>query len=166
MELVKPTSTDVTNVKANTSCDDKDPHTKDDQINATVNISREKNNPEGNVNLINQEDDRNVDSMHCSNEEAAEKKYAADDENLYASVDKNPSKKKKKGFTFDNNKYENLSQETDYEVPHLKILGRIETEFHFTSMLYINYAKHYLYINFSHIIIPSILMSCSFFRFM
>lgn len=159
MELVRPTSTDITNVKATTSCDSEN-LSKNDRINATVNISRETN-PEDNVsvdNLVNREKDHNVDSTHCSNEGAAEKKCAADNENLCdTSVDKSSSKKKKKGFTFDNDKYENLSQEMDYEVPRLKILGRIETEFQFTSMLYINYAKTFVYINFS-CVISSILM--------
>lgn len=35
--------------------------------------------------------------------------------------------------TFDRNKYENLSEDTEYQMPKLKILGRVDTEFRFTS---------------------------------
>lgn len=147
MELVKPTSIDDTSLKATTSfVNNEDPHTshsKNEEIDATFNVAREKNNHEDNVstgNLVNQEKDCSVDSTHCSSEETVKKKCAIDDKSLdNTCVDKSPSKRKKNVFTFDNNKYENLSQETNYEVPRLKILGKIETEFKFTSMLYINY---------------------------
>lgn len=153
MELVKPTSTDVTNLKATTSFISKeDPHTshsKNEEINATLNVAREKNNHEDNVstdNLVNQEKDCSVDPTHCSSEETVKKNCAVDDKSSdNTCVDKSPSRRKKNVIIFDNNKYENLSRETDYEVPHLKILGKIETEFKFTSMLYINYVKHYVY---------------------
>ncbi|KAF7417727.1 hypothetical protein HZH68_000380 [Vespula germanica] len=36
--------------------------------------------------------------------------------------------------TFDRNKYEDLSQDEQYELPKLKILGRIDTEFQFTNL--------------------------------
>jgi len=153
VEFVKPTSTDVTNLKASTSFISKeDPHTshlKNEEIDATLNVAREKNNHEDNVNadnLVNQEKDCSVDSTHCSSEETVKKNCPVDDKNLNNTcVDKSPSRRKKNVITFDNNKYENLSQETDYEVPRLKILGKIDTEFKFTSMLYINYVKHYVY---------------------
>ena len=35
--------------------------------------------------------------------------------------------------TFDRDKYENLSEDVEYELPKLKVLGRVETEFRFTS---------------------------------
>lgn len=41
--------------------------------------------------------------------------------------------------TFDRNKYEDLSEDKDYELPKLQILGRVETEFKFTSKYYIIY---------------------------
>ncbi|XP_077268995.1 LOW QUALITY PROTEIN: general transcription factor IIIC subunit l(2)37Cd [Temnothorax americanus] len=142
VELVKPTSMDITNSEATTSRISKDLHTShsdNEQINATFNVTRERDNYEGDISVDNstiQEEDRDLDSTHCS-EEAAEKKYTVDndDKNLCDTcVDKNPSRNKKNTFAFDNNKYENLSQETDYEVPYLKILGRIETEFKFTNL--------------------------------
>lgn len=45
--------------------------------------------------------------------------------------------------TFDRNKYEDLSQDEQYELPKLKILGRIDTEFQFTSMYFNNIIKIY-----------------------
>ncbi|XP_043790065.1 general transcription factor 3C polypeptide 5 isoform X2 [Apis laboriosa] len=36
--------------------------------------------------------------------------------------------------TFDRNKYEDLSEDKDYELPKLQILGRVETEFKFTNL--------------------------------
>lgn len=142
MGLIK--SMDITNLKV-ASCINKEEldtsKSKNRQINATLNIAKIRNNHEDNAidNFVGQEEDRNVNSMHYSSEEAAEKKYAMNNENLHDTcIDKNPSKRKKNISTFDNNKYINLSQETDYEVPQLKILGRIETEFKFTSMFYIN----------------------------
>jgi len=61
-------------------------------------------------------------------------------------TDKNLLKRKKNLFIFNNNKYENLSQRTDYEVPRLKILGRIETEFKFMSIYYIYIIYKYVYV--------------------
>lgn len=40
--------------------------------------------------------------------------------------------------TFDRNKYEDLSEDKDYELPKLKVLGRVDTEFRFTSMRFIS----------------------------
>lgn len=37
--------------------------------------------------------------------------------------------------TFSRQKYENLSSDQNYELPKLKVLGRIDTEFKFTSKL-------------------------------
>lgn len=51
------------------------------------------------------------------------------------SEDKSSPKRKKNILpTFDNKRYENFSQETDYDLPRLKILGRVETEFKFTNL--------------------------------
>ena len=36
--------------------------------------------------------------------------------------------------TFDRNKYEDLSEDRDYELPKLKVLGRVDTEFRFTNL--------------------------------
>ncbi|XP_011059580.1 PREDICTED: general transcription factor 3C polypeptide 5 isoform X1 [Acromyrmex echinatior] len=83
----------------------------------------------------NKEKDCSVNFIHCNNKGAAEKKCATDNKNLYDTcTDKNLLKRKKNLFIFNNNKYENLSQRTDYEVPRLKILGRIETEFKFANL--------------------------------
>ncbi|CAB0036871.1 unnamed protein product [Trichogramma brassicae] len=35
--------------------------------------------------------------------------------------------------TFDRNKYENLASDVEYELPKLKVLGRVDTEFRFTN---------------------------------
>jgi len=160
MELIKLKSMDITNLKVTPPYISKEDldifHPKNEQINATFNIARKKNIHEDNIcvdNLINQEKDctQNVNSKHRNNEEAAEKKYATDNKNLYdICIDKSPSRKKKNIFTFDNNKYKNLFQETDYKVPCLKILGKIETEFKFTSMFYLNYAKNVISSFFSY----------------
>lgn len=37
--------------------------------------------------------------------------------------------------TFDRHKYENLSEDAAYQLPKLKVLGRVESEFRFTSRL-------------------------------
>lgn len=81
---------------------------EDSKDNANIENSIEKNCTADNVN--------NLDGTH-------------EDEN-------SPKRKRNVLPTFDNNRYENLSQETDYELPFLKILGRVETEFKFTSMFY------------------------------
>ncbi|XP_058806576.1 general transcription factor 3C polypeptide 5 [Phymastichus coffea] len=36
--------------------------------------------------------------------------------------------------TFDRNKYENLSEDTEYQLPKLKVLGRVDTEFRFSNL--------------------------------
>ncbi|XP_014223258.1 general transcription factor 3C polypeptide 5 [Trichogramma pretiosum] len=36
--------------------------------------------------------------------------------------------------TFDRNKYENLASDVEYELPKLKVLGKVDTEFRFTSL--------------------------------
>ncbi|XP_018343284.1 PREDICTED: general transcription factor 3C polypeptide 5 [Trachymyrmex septentrionalis] len=88
----------------------------------------------GGISSISMENDCSVNFIHCNNKGAAEKKCATDNKNQYDTcIDKNLLKRKKNLFIF-NNKYENLSQRTDYEVPRLKILGRIETEFKFTNL--------------------------------
>ncbi|XP_011698841.1 PREDICTED: general transcription factor 3C polypeptide 5 isoform X2 [Wasmannia auropunctata] len=135
-ELIEPKSMDITDLKATSSSITQEAlgtsHSKNEQINTTFDIVREKDNHKDNVsvdNMINQEEDYDV------NEKAAVKKYTANNENLHDTcIEKSSSKRKTDIFTFDNNKYENISQETDYEVPHLKILGRIETEFKFTNL--------------------------------
>lgn len=117
-------------------------HSKNEQVNTTFDVARKKDH-EGNINIdsvIDQEKGCNINFMYCSNEEATGEKCATDNENLHDTcIDKNSPKKKNNIFTFNNDKYENLSERTDYKVPHLKILGRIETEFKFTSMFCINY---------------------------
>lgn len=43
--------------------------------------------------------------------------------------------------TFDRNKYEDLSEDKDYTLPKLQILGRVDTEFRFTSMYGLKWIK-------------------------
>lgn len=142
VEFIQPKSVDNTNLKTVTFCVSKEDlntsHSKNEQINATFNIVRKETNFEGTASvddLINQKKNCDVNSPHCSSQETAEKKCAVDNTGSHDTcIDNNLSKKKKIVSTFDNNKYENLSQETDYQVPQLKILGRIETEFKFTNL--------------------------------
>lgn len=84
-----------------------------------------------------QERDGNVNSVRLRVADGAEKKCAVVDIKDLRNVDKNPSDEENKmSFTFD--KYENLSKDTDYALPYLKVLGRVDTEFRFTSR-YIDY---------------------------
>ncbi|OXU20449.1 hypothetical protein TSAR_014419 [Trichomalopsis sarcophagae] len=46
----------------------------------------------------------------------------------------NDNDDKNKSPTFDRNKYENLADDKDYELPKLKVLGRVDTEFRFTNL--------------------------------
>lgn len=46
----------------------------------------------------------------------------------------NDAEESNKSPTYDRDKYENLSEDTEYELPKLKVLGRVDTEFRFTSM--------------------------------
>lgn len=52
--------------------------------------------------------------------------------------------------TFDRNKYEDLSEDNDYTLPKLQILGQVDTEFRFTSMYGLKWIKSNL-CNFFHI---------------
>lgn len=63
------------------------------------------------------------------------------------------SSKNKKDIppTFDRNKYEDLSEDKDYTLPKLQILGRVDTEFRFTSMYGLKWIKSNL-CNFFHIL--------------
>lgn len=45
----------------------------------------------------------------------------------------NEDSEKNKSPTFDRKKYENLADDQEYELPKLKVLGRVDTEFRFTS---------------------------------
>ncbi|XP_012530118.2 general transcription factor 3C polypeptide 5 isoform X2 [Monomorium pharaonis] len=142
MELIQPKSVDITNLKASitTGISNEDLNTsysKNEQINTAFNIVEKENNHKGNIsvgNLLNQKKDCDINSPHCNSEETAEKESAIDNTNLHnICMDKNLLERKKTTSIF-HNKYEHLSQETDYQVPYLKILGRIETEFKFTNL--------------------------------
>lgn len=70
-------------------------------------------------------------------ENTIEKNCTTDNINNLDNTQENENSPKRKRNvlpTFDNSKYENMSKEVDYELPCLKILGRVETEFKFTSM--------------------------------
>lgn len=43
--------------------------------------------------------------------------------------------KENKSPTFDLDKYENLSNDNEYRLPKIKVLGQIDTEFKFTSIV-------------------------------
>lgn len=56
--------------------------------------------------------------------------------------------------SFEKNKYENLSEDTEYQLPKLKVLGRVDSEFRFTSMFKLIH-KYYLFKSKSVLIGPS-----------
>jgi len=96
---------------------------KDEQINSISNVMIKEDSCKDNANI----------------ENTIEKNCTADNINNLDDTHENensPEGKRNVLPTFDNNKYENLSQEIDYELPCLKILGKVETEFVFTSMFY------------------------------
>lgn len=120
--------TDTTSLEATASCNSKEnktSHLLDEQINSVSNIAIREDGCKDNV------------SGDAAVEDTVEKNCTADNiKNVDAHEDKSsPKRKKNLSLSFDNDRYENLSQETDYELPRLKILGRTETEFKFTSML-------------------------------
>lgn len=90
-------------------------------------VGKDRGNPIGN--LTNQTRDRDVNS---SSENIAKGAVVTD---LYSKyTDRDPPRRAKDALpTFDRDKYENLSQDTDYQLPHLKVLGRVDVEFKFTS---------------------------------
>lgn len=111
-EAIKSKCTDTTNLEATASCiiDSKE------NLKTTIKEDSCKDN--------------------VSIEDTVERRHTADNIKNFDGAHEESSPKSKKNVlsTFDNNKYENLSQKTDYELPCLKILGRVETEFKFTSM--------------------------------
>lgn len=112
---------------------------EDQQIDNLSNIAIRRDSHEENAvnNLINQERDDN--SVHYSTRDGIEEKSAIVDirdlSDTCADTNRNSLNKKSNTLlTFDKNKYENLSHDTDYVLPRLKVLGRVDTEFKFTSM--------------------------------
>ncbi|XP_012220563.2 general transcription factor 3C polypeptide 5 [Linepithema humile] len=137
---------DSTNVKATTSCVGEEnldaTHLKEQPKNTS---DTKKDNHEDNAdinNLIDQIHNCNVGSKHSITGDAAEKNCATSNtKNLCdTSTGESLSRKKTTSFTFNDNKYENLSQDADYELPSLKILGRVDTEFKFTNLCDFQYA--------------------------
>lgn len=144
IEATKSKCIDTTNLEDTRSCTIGDKEnlktshlSEDEQINSVFNVTMKEDSSKDNT----------------STEDTVEKKCAADNiKNLDATYEDKSSPKRKRNVlpTFDNNRYENFSRETDYELPRLKILGRVETEFKFTSMFYNNLCKTlYLYNNFN-----------------
>ncbi|XP_014472456.1 PREDICTED: general transcription factor 3C polypeptide 5 isoform X2 [Dinoponera quadriceps] len=85
--------------------------------------------------------DSDINSVHSNNEDVAKKSINAitntiDLHHTCVNTDKDSSKRKKDvlSASFDYDKYENLSQDTDYDLPHLKVLGRVDIEFKFTNL--------------------------------
>jgi len=120
-EAMKSKCTDTADLKATASSTINNENLKtfhlleDEQINSISNIVIKEDSCKDNANIENTADNINkLDGTH-------------ENENF-------PKEKRNVLPTFDNSRYENLSQETDYELPCLKILGRVETEFKFTSM--------------------------------
>ncbi|XP_032669040.1 general transcription factor 3C polypeptide 5 isoform X2 [Odontomachus brunneus] len=92
-----------------------------------------RNNHQGDAvnNLVNQARNQDIGFSVDSSSEAAVRTCAS---NLY-NLDTNPPKRKKDASpTFDHDKYENLSQDAGYDLPRLKILGRVDIEFNFTNL--------------------------------
>ncbi|XP_070156549.1 general transcription factor 3C polypeptide 5 [Polyergus mexicanus] len=119
---------DATNLEATASCiigskeNLKTSHlVEDEQINSAFNVTIKEDSCKDNVSI----------------EDIVDKRCTADNiKNVDSTHEDKSSPKRKKNVlsTFDNNRYENLSQKTDYELPCLKILGRVETEFKFTNL--------------------------------
>lgn len=129
IEATKSKYMDITDLKATASSITNEKNFKtfhlleDEQINSLSNITMKDDSCKDNANI----------------ENTVEENCTADNiNNLDGTYENENSLKRKRNVlsTFDNNRYENLSQETDYELPYLKILGRVETEFKFTSMFY------------------------------
>ena len=58
----------------------------------------------------------------------------------------NIDSEKNKPPTFDRDKYEHLSEDAEYMLPKLKVLGRVDTEFRFTSKhisIFLSYNNHH-----------------------
>ncbi|GAB1862390.1 General transcription factor 3C polypeptide 5 [Camponotus japonicus] len=120
-EATKSKCTDTADLKATASSTINNENLKtfhlleDEQINSISNIVIKEDSCKDNANIENTADNINkLDGTH-------------ENENF-------PKEKRNVLPTFDNSRYENLSQETDYELPCLKILGRVETEFKFTNL--------------------------------
>lgn len=126
-EVTKSKCTETADLKATASSTINDENLKtfhlleDEQINSISNVIMKENSCNDNANI----------------ENTAEKNCTADNIDKLDGICENENSPKEKRNvlpSFDNSRYENLSQETDYELPCLKILGRVETEFKFTSM--------------------------------
>lgn len=113
----------------------------DKQTDNQTQIMMNKDNHEGIVvnNLVNQIQNCSINSPSYDTGNPSNIKSISNDSenscNISIDTDGVSSKWKKDTLpTFDHNKYENLSQDIDYELPRLKVLGRVDTEFKFFSM--------------------------------
>lgn len=136
------TKSKSTNIKATTSSIDRENldanhSNEDDQLKSTSDARKDNHEDNADVNnLIDRIDNCNVTSKNCITENTVGEKNC-DTDNTKDSPDTSTgesfARKKITSFTFNVKKYENLSQDADYELPRLKILGRVDTEFKFTS---------------------------------
>lgn len=62
-------------------------------------------------------------------------------QDLSMDTDTSFTKSEKLPLIFDRKEYEDLSEDKDYELPKLKVLGRVDTEFKFTSMCHVKFFK-------------------------
>lgn len=140
-ENAKSKIIDSTNKTTSTSCDGKESlnttHSKEDE--KPKNTETRKGNHEDNTdvnNLIDQIHNCNVSAKLCIADNTVETNCGTNDTKNVCNININESLsiKNTTSFTFNDTKYENLSQNADYELPRLKILGRVDTEFKFTSM--------------------------------
>lgn len=80
------------------------------------------------------------DDTHSSHKDLSSKAEteSKDSQNVLLDTSDISSPKTKENImpTFDRNKYQNLSEDKDYELPELKVLGKVDTEFRFTSTWY------------------------------
>lgn len=147
VNIVKPQSADAANSREFSSTrgetsSEVSLFLKNGQIdNLISDIAMRNNNHQSNAtdNLARQAQDYSVSPVDFSDEDVATKICAnADTRDLYSActntdTPNTPKRKKDALPAFNHDKYENLSQDADYNLPRLRILGRVDIEFKFTS---------------------------------
>lgn len=116
----------------------------DKETNLSNVIVRKKNHKDDATSNFGNRVQQDINLTQCSSSQVADEKCAnSDTENSYDTLidTEQSSLRKEKNIllNFDSDKYINLSQDADYDLPCLKILGRVDTEFKFTSTLHFNY---------------------------
>ncbi|XP_020286022.1 general transcription factor 3C polypeptide 5 isoform X2 [Pseudomyrmex gracilis] len=143
-ETRKTKSVDTTDLKPTTSCivcSTKDlgtPLLKDEYINNLFDSNKleDNNHIENNASINNQNDIQEcINSfVNCNIVKDEEKSYATTNtKHIYDSC-KDQARRKTNLLPFSNEKYDNLSQDMNYELPDLKILGKVDIIFKFNNL--------------------------------